>query len=1521
MAEVAAGAFLSSFFQFLFERMDSSEIVHFLKGQKLDHGLLKKLKITMITVNGLLDQAEEKQIIMPAIKEWLNELKDAVYEADDLLDDISYQILRSKLETGSSRQKVCKIFSSHRRRRRRRHHHIEIQEEVNAKLGEILGLLEHLVKQMDALGLSMRKGIGEKPSSQKTPTISKPDDAYGIYGREKDKKAIMKSLKSDDVGVICIMGIGGIGKTTLAQLVYNENEVNKWFDLKAWVCVSEEFDVSKIMKDILKEVTGENCDAKNELCSELKEKLDGKKFLLVMDDVWNDKYSDWATLRESLQTRAPGSKILITTRIESTSFVIHSRSVVYHLNNLTDDDCWFLFAKHAFNDGSSSEHSDLKKIGREIVKKCKGVPLAAKTIGTVLRFKRDVVEWEKVLESSMWNLVSDDILPALQLSYHCLPSHLKRCFAYCAIFPKGFEFYRKLLIDLWMAEGFLLHSAGSGKEMEFLGNEYFNDLVSRSFFQQSSRNKSCFVMHDLIHDLATFISGDFCSSVEGNRLPKLPLRTRHLSHLITHFGSYDELGRINEGLPLRTFFYMKLQKLADHFDKCQNLVKLPTNMGRLINLRCLDIRETKLKKMPPQMGNLKELRILTNFIMGKRVGSSIKELRELHHIRGEVRIENLQNVVNVQDAYEANLSFKHHLQKLELKWSGEVKDSEHTNRVLENLKPSWSLESLCIVGYGGTAFPRWTGDAIFSKLLSLKLDKCKNCSQLPLLGQLPSLQDLSITAFDQVTSVGPEFYGRSSSMPFGSLKVLRFEDMPLWNFWTDKDGAFPLLLDLHIINCPNLTKALPNHLPSLTKLLIKGCQKLVDALPRAPVLSEVTLEDNSRRVVFAELTSGPCHLQVDGFHSLNFLEQMKDLSTLLEDIEISNDNSLRCFPLMLFSKLKRVQLSGCLNLESFSAAEAYGNPISSTFLARTCSNFPPIQEFHICDCPKLPVVSMPMPPTIQNMSLHNQTGSMQVHKLSSGLHSLLVDKLDLLEEIYKKHLHGVFNTFEEITVTGCNVLKYFLLKSFPRLKSLVIKQCPNMESFSAPDEATLGDFRSCMSLEMRKHMHLDSMLGSSPNFPQLENICIIDCQQLPLLSVPSAPTIQKLTLVDESRDVKLEKWSTSGLYSLHVGKFHSPEDIEMWLMSGVCSNVAEITIEDCDSLSYIPLFPNIESLNIRRCPNFTSFSASEAIHEEATSLSLLAIKECPNLASFPEEGLRAPYLTELYLWDCINLNALHDHIKAFFPKLVVLKIGRCPEFKSFPKGGLPTKLQSLEIQSCSKLSFVPSFMESNNIEDDEEFVPEESLLPSTLTHLKIRDLPNLKSVDYKGLKHLADLEIGDCPILHFMPECMQTLLPSLVKLKIYNCPGLESFLDASLLEKLELLDIRDCNKLIAGLIRCNLHILPSLTRFTVAGYNDLESFPEETLLPSGLTHLQIQGLKMLKSLQLQHLTSLRKLEIRDCPELQYLPGERLPSSLSSLSISGCPLLKQGCTGKDSRIWVKISHIPSIWIDYIPLSEM
>ncbi|EEF37058.1 ATP binding protein, putative [Ricinus communis] len=442
MAEVVGGAFLSAFLQVLFDRIASREFIGLFKSRSHKNGQLKKLKTMLMSVNGILDDAEEKQITNIFVKQWLNDLKDVVYEADDCLDEIAYKVLRLELEVGSktsSKDQVRKFFSFLS----------PFKDEIEAKLEEILERLEYLVKQKSALGLIMKEGIEQKLSSQKIPTTSLLDE-YGIFGREDDKEAIIKLLVDDgnttDLSVIPIVGMGGIGKTTLAQLLYNDTRVQGWFDLKGWIYVSKEFDVLKVTKDIYKAI-GEgiyDTTTPDQLQLGLKKSLVAKRFFLVLDDVWNDKYSDWDILRRPLKHGAKGSKIVVTTRNESVARVMGA-GPIHYLKELSQDDSWSLFVAHAFDDGNLGEYPNLEAIGREIVRKSSVLPLAAKLLGGLMHSRRkDVDEWEHILNSNMW----------------------------------GFPLGKKELICLWMADGFLIPSGGI-KEMEELGEKYYQELVSR----------------------------------------------------------------------------------------------------------------------------------------------------------------------------------------------------------------------------------------------------------------------------------------------------------------------------------------------------------------------------------------------------------------------------------------------------------------------------------------------------------------------------------------------------------------------------------------------------------------------------------------------------------------------------------------------------------------------------------------------------------------------------------------------------------------------------------------------------------------------------------------------------------------------------------------------------------------------------------------------------------------------------------------------------------------------------------
>ncbi|KAI9115406.1 hypothetical protein K1719_013725 [Acacia pycnantha] len=190
------------------------------------------------------------------------------------------------------------------------------------------------------------------------------------------------------------------------------------------------------------------------LQNKLKDELSKKKFLIVLDDVWCDDCTSWETLLAPFIHGAIGSRILVTSRNESVALAVPSDEI-YRPHQLSDDDVWLSFTKYAFSNSCPQTNFDLEEIGRRIVKKCKGLPLALKTIESLLYRKSSWEEWNNILMSEMWNISCNNILPALILSNHYLPSHLKRCFAYCSLLPKDYEFDRKPLVLLWMAQDFL----------------------------------------------------------------------------------------------------------------------------------------------------------------------------------------------------------------------------------------------------------------------------------------------------------------------------------------------------------------------------------------------------------------------------------------------------------------------------------------------------------------------------------------------------------------------------------------------------------------------------------------------------------------------------------------------------------------------------------------------------------------------------------------------------------------------------------------------------------------------------------------------------------------------------------------------------------------------------------------------------------------------------------------------------------------------------------------------------------
>ncbi|GMI83383.1 hypothetical protein like AT3G14470 [Hibiscus trionum] len=1227
---VVGGAFLSAALQVLFDRMASQELLDFIRGKKLEKGLVKKLKPMLMSVKAVLDDAEDKQITNPNVKHWVSELKDAVYDADDLFDEISAEALRIRLESGDqiASKKVTRVVSSFN----------PFNRGMDSKLEDVIGRLESLVYQKDNLGLK-EYYRGEKAFQR--PAATSLVDESGVYGRDNEKEAIMKLLclesgTGNQFDVIPIVGMGGVGKTTLAQLVYNDKRVDEWFDVKAWVCVSEEFDALRVTKTVLEEITSV-CDGShnlNQLQLKLKERLLGKKFLFVLDDVWNEKYVDWEELRSPFGFGAKNSKIVVTTRSENVASIMRTVPT-YPLNILSDEDCWELFAKHAFVDTSPSMHPNLKIVGEAIVRRCKGLPLAAKALGGLLRCNLDVDEWNKISNNNLWD-VTDGILPALRLSYYYLPSHLKRCFAYCSLFPKDYEFKKEELVRLWMAEDLLPHFK-SKEEMEEQGKEFFKDLASRSFFHQLRADKSHFVMHDLISDLAKSVAGEFFWRLEGcDNLCEINQKARHLSNVQEYYDVRKKFETLPKAKGLRTFLSLKslpwssyvtndimhdllskprlrVLSLAKYCNineipkeigklkhlrsldlsgtsikslpnslsilynlqmltlfRCSNLVELPKDMGRLINMYYLNIRGTILAGMPKGMGQLKDLRTLTDFVLGEQNGSSINELGKLKHLHGRLAISGLKNVACARDAKSVNLKDKMNLKELEFLWKKHTYGSEalgqfeNDKEVLQQLEPHTNLEHLLIGFYRGTRFPEWVGHSSFINVVSVHLRGCKFCFSLPPLGQLPSLKSLLISGFSAVVTVSDEFYGSDQALtkPFGSLEILRFEDMPVWEEWFClKVKAFCLLQELSITDCPMLFKNLPEHLPSLTKLEIRNCEKLRSLLPRTTSICQLNL----RRCNALQLEPLPCGLRKLQIQDLNIedsmLEKMVQHCSRLEKLAMLGCSNLRTLPEgNLPVTLKELNIERCSVLDC-SKILSYASLESLTIEGR---------------CHKLESFPLGSIPMLNRVSIWECEGLKSIRALKgSPQHLACLNYLDIYDctnFISFQIEEGLSVTnLTSLTLWNCTTLKSLpeqMCSLFPSLQHLSIRYCPEIESF--PEEGLssklktfeIGRTDKLIASMMRRSCGLQtlpSLRGFELSGAEVEIECFPDEHMLP-------SSLTSLTISDLPNLKFLDNKAFQHLTSLRELIIDSCPKLQSMLEKSLLTSLSYLSINNCPLL-------------------------------------------------------------------------------------------------------------------------------------------------------------------------------------------------------------------------------------------------------------------------------------------------------------------------------------------------------------------
>lgn len=670
-------------------------------------------------------------------------------------------------------------------------------------------------------------------------------------GLDEEAKTIKDRIVggTNDLIVIPVVGMAGLGKTTLIRLVFKDRDLQHEFLTRLWIYVSKTFNRKQIFLHILSNFTKQTKDfqgmSEQQLADKIREFLEGGKYMVVMDDVCVKE--DWDSLKVMFPNNMKGSRVLVSTQNEQVALHVDSTKKPHHLKFLSNDESWELLKRKVF--GKESCPPALEEFGKRVAIKCNGLPLALVVVAGVLHKDNTLAEWKRVAEDPfpVINQENQSYHRLASLSYEELPFYVKDCFLYLAAFPMGHEIATKKLIWLWIAEGFIPQSEERHtSDLECTAMKYLNDLVDRNLLMVVKRSadgqiKTCRLQNTL-HEFCKFEAAkknlfheidvttmeanniDYCRlCVHSSLLEFIESEKKLSGEHVRSFLSYS-----SEQIDIPREFLATIPKAFPLLRVCDTesltFEILPRELYQLYHLRYL-ATTTDLGFIPKRLINLWNIQtlILNSSQSIVKVKADIWSMTKLRHVHSSSILQlsppskgskdsstsmDLQTLSTISptSCTEDILDMTPNLQHLGIRGNlAKLLESKEGICLFDNLQKLEFLENLKLVhdASPGQAHKLWSVPRVekFPRRLR-KLTLSNTSFEWKYMYILGLLEDLEVLKLDEYAFRG-EYWELKQKDVFKSLIYLRIGKTDLVS-WTTSNNSFPVLRDLHIRHCINL---------------------------------------------------------------------------------------------------------------------------------------------------------------------------------------------------------------------------------------------------------------------------------------------------------------------------------------------------------------------------------------------------------------------------------------------------------------------------------------------------------------------------------------------------------------------------------------------------------------------------------------------------------------------------------------------------------------------------------------------